>query len=84
MPRLWLAMGVGVACLVASGVLVTLARAQATGDPAAVIAAYEAARNQRINRLMILRDQQSKRRFGAGFKIGYKSSIFCRDTYRAG
>ena len=47
MPRLWLAMGVGVACLVASGVLVTLARAQATGDPAAVIAAYEAARNQR-------------------------------------
>src|SRR5205823_11612547 len=47
MPRLWLAMGVGVACLVASGVLVTLARAQATGDPAAVIAAYETARNQR-------------------------------------
>jgi len=47
MPRLWLAMGVGAACLVASGVLVTLARAQATGDPAAVIAAYETARNQR-------------------------------------
>jgi ketosteroid isomerase-like protein len=32
---------------VASGVLVSLATAQATGDPAAVIAAYEAARNQR-------------------------------------
>ncbi len=47
MPRLWLAMGVGLACLVASGVLVTLARAQASGDPAAVLAAYETARNQR-------------------------------------
>jgi SnoaL-like domain len=47
MPRLWLAMGVGAACLVASSVLVTLARAQATGDPAVVIAAYETARNQR-------------------------------------
>src|SRR5919202_42549 len=47
MPRLWLTLGVGVACLVASGVLVSLATAQATGDPAAVIAAYEAARNQR-------------------------------------
>jgi hypothetical protein len=47
MPRLWLAMGVGLACLVASGVLVNLARAQPTGDPAAVIAAYETARNQR-------------------------------------
>jgi hypothetical protein len=47
MPRLWLILGVGVACLVASGVLVSLATAQATGDPAAVIAAYEAARNQR-------------------------------------
>jgi SnoaL-like domain len=47
MPRLWLAMGVGLACLVASGLLVTLAGAQASGDPAAVIAAYETARNQR-------------------------------------
>jgi len=46
MLRLWLAMGVGVACLVASGVVASLARAQPS-DPAAVITAYEMARNRR-------------------------------------
>ena len=47
MLRLWLAMGVGVACLMASGVVASLARAQASADPAAVITAYEMARNRR-------------------------------------
>jgi hypothetical protein len=46
MLRLWLAMGVGVACLMASGVVASLARAQPS-DPAAVITAYEMARNRR-------------------------------------
>ena len=47
MLRIWLAMGVGVACLVASGVVASMARAQASVDPAAVITAYEMARNRR-------------------------------------
>src|SRR5438105_13573719 len=47
MLRLWLVMGVGVACLMASGVVASLARAQASADPAAVITAYEMARNRR-------------------------------------
>jgi hypothetical protein len=47
MVRLWLAMGVGVACLVMSGVVASLARAQPTSDPTTVITAYEVARNRR-------------------------------------
>jgi hypothetical protein len=47
MLRLWLAMGVGVAALMASGVVASMAKAQAGGDPAAVITAYEMARNRR-------------------------------------
>ena len=47
MLRLWLAMSVGVVCLVASGVVASMARAQPTGDPIAVITAYEMARNRR-------------------------------------
>ena len=54
------------------------------GDVGGVGRIVEAARNQRIDRLMILRDEEGKRRLGAGFKIGYKSSIFCRNAYRAG
>jgi hypothetical protein len=46
MLRLWLAIAVGVACLVGSGVIASMARAQAGGDPAAVITAYEMARNR--------------------------------------
>ena len=46
MLRLWFAMGVGVAFLIASGVVSSMARAQASGDPAAVITAYEMARNR--------------------------------------
>jgi hypothetical protein len=47
MAGLRLAIVAGVACLVTSGVLVSLATAQATSDPVAVITAYETARNQR-------------------------------------
>ncbi|HEY0582451.1 MAG TPA: nuclear transport factor 2 family protein, partial [Chloroflexota bacterium] len=47
MLRIWLAMGVGVVFLMGSGVVATLARAQANGDAAAVITAYEMARNRR-------------------------------------
>src|SRR5438128_2394126 len=47
MLRVWLAMGVGAVTLVASGVVATLARAQAGSDPAAVVTAYEMARNRR-------------------------------------
>jgi hypothetical protein len=47
MVRVWLAMGVGIACLMISGVVASMARAQASGDPAAVITAYEMARNRR-------------------------------------
>src|SRR5690348_4555874 len=46
MVRLWLALGVGVACLTASGVIASMARAQ-PNDPAAVVTAYEMARNRR-------------------------------------
>jgi hypothetical protein len=46
MLRLWLAMGVGVAFLFASGVVASMARAQPGVDPTAVIAAYELARNR--------------------------------------
>jgi hypothetical protein len=50
MLRIWLAMGVGAFILIGSGVVASMARAQAsasTGDPAAVITAYEMARNRR-------------------------------------
>jgi hypothetical protein len=47
MLRVWLAMGVGAATLMVSGVVATMARAQAGSDPAAVITAYEMARNRR-------------------------------------
>jgi len=46
MLRLWLAMGVGVAFLLASGVISSMAKAQASGDPVSVITAYEMARNR--------------------------------------
>jgi hypothetical protein len=48
MLRVWLATGVcGIAALIFSGVLTSLAAAQAGADPAAIITAYETARNQR-------------------------------------
>jgi hypothetical protein len=47
MLRFWLAMAVGAATLIASGVVATMAGAQTGGDPAAVITAYEMARNRR-------------------------------------
>jgi len=46
MLRLWLALGAGVAGLVVSGVVASMATAQATADPASVIAAFEMARNR--------------------------------------
>jgi hypothetical protein len=47
MLRLWLALGAGVAGLLVSGVIATMATAQqATVDPASVIAAFEMARNR--------------------------------------
>jgi hypothetical protein len=45
MLRIWLAMGLGVVALIVSGVVVSMARAQPGVDPAAVISAYETARN---------------------------------------
>ena len=45
--RLWLAMGVGVGALMVSAQLASMAKAQAGVDPAAVISAYEMARNRR-------------------------------------
>jgi hypothetical protein len=47
MLRVWLAVGVGIAAVVVSGVVASMATAQAGVDPAAIIAAYELARNQR-------------------------------------
>src|SRR5260370_33661072 len=47
MLRVWVAMGVGVATLMVSGVVACMARAQAGSDPAAIITAYEMARNRR-------------------------------------
>jgi hypothetical protein len=47
MLRLWLAMGVGVLALIVSGVIASMAKAQAGVDPAAVITGYEMARNRR-------------------------------------
>jgi ketosteroid isomerase-like protein len=46
MLRVWLAVGIGVAALAVSGLVTSMARAQA-GDPSAVIVAYEMARNRR-------------------------------------
>jgi hypothetical protein len=46
MVRLWLAMVVGLACLVVSGIVASMATAQSTADPTSVIAAYEMARNR--------------------------------------
>jgi SnoaL-like protein len=40
-------MGAGVLCLITSGVVASMARAQANGDPAATVTAYEMARNRR-------------------------------------
>ena len=45
--QLWLAMGVGVALLMSSGVVGSMARAQSSADPLAVVTAYEMARNRR-------------------------------------
>jgi ketosteroid isomerase-like protein len=45
--RLWLAMGVGMGALMVSALLASMAKAQAGVDPAAVISAYELARNRR-------------------------------------
>ncbi|MDQ6671447.1 MAG: nuclear transport factor 2 family protein [Chloroflexota bacterium] len=48
MLRVWLGTGVcGIAALLLSGLVASMAAAQAGSDPAAVISAYEAARNQR-------------------------------------
>src|SRR5260370_30586626 len=47
MLRLWLAMSVGVAALITSGVIAWMAKAQAGVDPSAVITGYEMARNRR-------------------------------------
>lgn len=47
MLRLWLAMIVGALLVVGSGIVSSMARAQSSGDPAAVITAYEMARNRR-------------------------------------
>jgi ketosteroid isomerase-like protein len=46
MLRLWLALGCGLAVLITSGVIVSMARAQPGVDPADVITAYEMARNR--------------------------------------
>jgi hypothetical protein len=47
MLRVWLALSVGVGLLVGSGVIASLATAQVSADPTAVITAYEMARNRR-------------------------------------
>jgi hypothetical protein len=47
MLRLWLVMIVGALLVIGSGVVSSMARAQAGTDPAAVITAYEMARNRR-------------------------------------
>jgi hypothetical protein len=47
MLRIWLALIVGAGLLLVSGLVSTLAKAQAGTDPAAVITAYEMARNRR-------------------------------------
>src|ERR1700730_9281394 len=47
MLRLWLAMGVGVVALMVSGLVASMATAQAGADPAGVVTAYEMARNRR-------------------------------------
>jgi hypothetical protein len=47
MLRVWLAFAFGIAALVLSGVVASMATAQAGADPAAIITAYETARNQR-------------------------------------
>lgn len=46
MLRLWLGAGALVAGLAVSGIVASMATAQATADPASVIAAYEMARNR--------------------------------------
>jgi hypothetical protein len=48
MLRVWLATGVcGLAALIVSGLLASMAAAQAGADPAAIVGAYETARNQK-------------------------------------
>jgi SnoaL-like domain len=46
MVRVWLAVGIGGLAVLLSGVAVSMAGAQGNADPAAVITAYEAARNR--------------------------------------
>ncbi len=43
----------------------------------------EAARDQRIKRLMILRDQETERLLGSGLEVGDESYVFGRDAYCA-
>ena len=50
------------------------------GDVGGVGRVVEAARDQRIERLMILRDENGERVLGAGLEVGYKSSIFGGDA----
>src|SRR5712691_10954259 len=45
--RLWLAIGVGIAALVISGLVASMATAQSGGDPSGVVSAYEMSRNRR-------------------------------------
>ena len=54
------------------------------GDVGGVGGVVEAAGDQRVERLMILRDEQSERLLGAGLEVGDKSCIFCGDADRAG
>lgn len=46
MLRVWFAMIAGASFLVASGVIASMARAQSSGDPSAVVTAFEMARNR--------------------------------------
>jgi len=46
MLRVWLAMIAGASFLVVSGVIASMARAQSSGDPSAVVTAFEMARNR--------------------------------------
>ena len=54
------------------------------GDVGGVGGVVEAARDQRVERLMILRDEDRKCLLGAGLEVGDKGRIFCRDANRAG
>ena len=43
----------------------------------------QAARNQRVQRLMILGDQHTKGFLAAGLQLGDEHCLFCCDAYRA-